>query len=130
MINTHLTTLEQSKVLYDRGLRRESNFVWYPSNNELSLFEIRTWNEPIPLPLGIENVYPAYLLSELMEMLPNNIQITKHSNYNVGKDINYKIEYRGYETDSYVEYAKNPVQAVVSMLCWLHDNKIINLKEL
>lgn len=117
-IETHLTILEQSKALFDRGLRRDSEFSWVEFCGKIGLKTEKERKELLIMRV-VQPYWGAYLLSELMEMLPDGTKLIKENTVYLCELPNiWQVE------------DKNPITCVVSMLLYLNDNKIINLSEL
>lgn len=104
-LSEQVTTLEQSKKLYNLWFKKESCFSYY-----------RNW-EIHPTLEWPYCLYPAYTASELMEYLPENIIIWKE-----------KWEYRIkiYDNDEYFLSNKNITHALSYVIIHLLENKLIN----
>jgi len=123
MISDKLTTKEQSLALYERGLRRESEFVHF-TNSRIAgdAFWTIGYKEELVdhgIYLGENNSYNAYLLSELMDMLPKGTKLIKEDTVFLCEVPNV------WQLEDY-----NSITAVVNMLIWLNDQGIIDLKKL
>lgn len=80
MIGNHVTSLDLSKRLCELGVKQTSSFYWYKDevfNNNFVEYEELIYEDihrshPNPIKL-----YSAFLASELLELLPENIDLSK-----------------------------------------------------
>ena len=112
------TTIEQSKKLIELGLNTDTADMFYYKenifNNALSVFNgqllVRGNSE-----LKDEDTIPAWSLSRLLELMPNNTSLVKeYGVYTCWSNDNCKYT----STDSLID-------AAYVMMCYLLENKLI-----
>jgi hypothetical protein len=136
MIQNHLTTKEQSLALYERGLRRESEYYWkgnkltknkytysYSTSISEGDYEVTTSNI-------LKSNIPTYLLSELMGIKPRQYSLNRIETGDwclFKEDGHYSFTMVGRFC---VASDVNEVNAISTLLCLLHDENIIDLSKL
>ena len=73
----HVTSLEMSKKLMESGVKGKHNFLWWRFTREPKgewRFYYKRWGDNAPVIRDTEMI-PAYLLSELLEMVEYTIDI-------------------------------------------------------
>lgn len=141
-MNKHVTSLELSKRLKEKGVKQQSEFV-YTKPEKLNTFTLRrtsTMSFKFVEKYNAE-VYSAYLSSELGEMLPRSFCLKKGEG---AYFIDYSNEHWEKYWNNYISNFKNnkeltprdihqitradtEAEARGLMLCYLIDNELIEL---
>ena len=110
------TTKEQSKHLIELGLDVKTADMYYPEFDLVYTKIPSIMDEDFYLDSDI----PAWSLTALMEIMPENCDVTKTKNgYTAGYVIPHKIiEWEG----------KTPVDAAYNLICDLIENNYIKVK--
>lgn len=130
MEEKYCCTKEQGKQLQELGIKKEPMYYWWKDD----------FGDWIVTESFFENeVYPAYTIGELGEMLPDRVT-RKISGRIHFYDINcYKDPMRGWAVSMYdmtgghpygKEIAETEAQARAEMLIYLLENKLIKPEEL
>lgn len=147
MIEQHVTSLELSKKLNELEINSQSLFYWEFLDEKsygvhfMPYCIVPSWANDVKL-------YPAYLSSELMGILPNHIDTKKNEPFNVFKlrlekfTIYENDEFKGAYSCSYVcdtisdehpfpgifhsEWDLNPSNALAKMAIFLKESNLWN----
>ena len=124
------TTIEQSKHLFELGLNPDSaDMFWMDTNSVkpcLNLMDDGIFNHRNYLVRFPNTSLPAWSLSALLEVMPNNdyweICLWQY------KDQRWQcvfddVEFSNGETKSFV--ADTPIDAAYKMVCWLLEQELI-----
>jgi hypothetical protein len=122
---SQVTSLELSKLLKELGVSQKSLFYWIKEEEPYIWYNCQNFNYPMNT---VKWFYSAFTASELLEMLPDyidmagNLKIKKHDVR--GEGITYFVEY-GY---GYYEHQdKNLSNALAKTLIHLIEQKIIEV---
>ncbi len=133
MLETHVTTLEQSRKLYELGFEIEPCFWWntYKGKNpEIADYKM---DKPLEELIWYESI-PAYLLSEIMSFLPPTLNTHKNSYLNVcvnkSKRLVSYYSYNDKEVKTIELYAhENQVTAACDLLIWCIEQWFISVSK-
>jgi len=135
-IENHVCSLEYSKKLLELGVNIGSRFVYQNSvaiNGEekyiislpyISLFEEAELNQT--------KVYPTFLASELMQMLPliNGACMEIRKGFTLSDGIVFGTKY-GYSANVGFGFIdKNPCNSLAKMLIYLIENKLVKVEDI
>lgn len=80
-IESHVTSLEISKKLHELNIKKKSFFVWEVANEKC--YGIKFFPYAVVETVTNEfKLYPAYIASELFELLPQRITLDKDEPFN------------------------------------------------
>jgi hypothetical protein len=133
MITNHVVNLELSKRLHELGIAKCSIFYWglggdiYP-------------DRAIVLPFSEEEIltydkrYAAYTASELLEILPPEIEIDKINRFFIEItrriiDNNFIVEYTDVDLSCHFEVEKNICNALAKMAIYLVESGLMEVKD-
>jgi len=119
----HVPSLELSKKLYELGVRKKSVFYWaklYSDEYEIVQDGELISDAPIDYYSVGKNDYPAYLASELGEMLPLWCNIETW-------DANFK--YHGYYKKEKSFFDDNVSNLIAKMLIWLIEQGHVKVED-
>lgn len=132
MLESHVTNLDQSRKLYELGFKKPSEFVWIKTykysttvdkNGDMKKEDVVILQKNGDYITQNHNPIWAYLLSELMEALPDEIKYEHniiHYPHLSKEGKKYTAEYRNIYYDDIAVRIKdeNPIEAACDLLIW------------
>jgi len=135
----HVPSLELSKKLYELGVRKKSVFYWlvYSGKYERNPKVVSFGKPPNNFLFDYSIFYPAYLASELGEMLPQEIKtihykfpLKIHREKNDTWDISYNASPQSNGVEEIWTQADTLDNAMAKMLIWLIEQGHVKVEEL
>ena len=125
MIENLVTSLEVSKRLFEKGIKNKSYFVWvkYPDGEwqvvDMEYANCKASKDTTFYYQNYKNdvkdwLYPAYLLSELLEMVPENVTIIHIGMLSGGYAVTYETNKK--KTELNMETGKNLADALAELI--------------
>ena len=134
MIDKHVTSLEVSKRLAELGVKRGSYFVHGETNLGLATTSRAVANEAVDAEI-LKIIAPAYLASELGEMLPDSIQGDEvEMHFGINKEDEFGIWYCSFNRCDNPSLGKPIINAdtmpdaMGKMLVWLIENGHVSVE--
>ena len=136
-IKNQVVGLELARQLKKLGVKQDSLYYWHSClytdskrhHNYLNNLN-KVPDYPNPSAIQSEEIYSAFTVSELGELLPDAVATYRYETYDDDRDIWACIKYveGNHEKYEYVVHTKTEANVRAKMLIYLLENKIRNLK--